>query len=293
MTIYSYSRLNTFEQCPFKFKLRYIDKIIPEVEETIESYLGRTVHSNLEWLYLMVKKGRIPSVDELITNYAKTWKENYKQEIVIVRDHLTDKDYFNKGVEFLLSYYKKHYPFDDNTLEVEKRIQINLDSFGKYKIQGYIDRLSFNKKTMEFEIHDYKTSNNMPPKEKLREDRQLGLYAIAIKNQYGEDKDVCLVWHYLAHDLKVCLRKNNGQLEQLKKETLDLIKKIESTKRFPTYVSKLCDWCEYKNICPAWTHKTFRRETQQKISPRFKTTDNLDNSEDDIIKEEEKSLDVW
>ena len=52
MVIYSHSRLSTFEQCPFKFKLRYIDKIIPEIENTIESFLGGIVHETLEWIYL-------------------------------------------------------------------------------------------------------------------------------------------------------------------------------------------------------------------------------------------------
>ena len=39
--IYSHSRLSTFEQCPFKFKLRYIDEIEPEIEKTIEAHFQR------------------------------------------------------------------------------------------------------------------------------------------------------------------------------------------------------------------------------------------------------------
>ena len=41
-------------------------------------------------------------------------------------------------------------------------------------------------------------------------------------------------------------------IEKLKKETIDLINKIESEKEFLPKKSYLCNWCEYKSICPAW-----------------------------------------
>jgi hypothetical protein len=36
----------------------------------------------------------------------------------------------------------------------------------------------------------------------------------------------------------------------LKKETLDLIKQIENETEFFSNKSVLCDWCEYKSMCP-------------------------------------------
>ena len=44
-------------------------------------------------------------------------------------------------------------------------------------------------------------------------------------------------------------KRTNSQLENLKKETIELIKKVESAKEFPRNKSALCNWCEYKNIC--------------------------------------------
>ena len=48
--IYSHSRLSTFEQCPYKYKLKYLDKIETDVPDTIETYLGSRVHETLEKL---------------------------------------------------------------------------------------------------------------------------------------------------------------------------------------------------------------------------------------------------
>ena len=76
--IYSHSRLSSFEQCNLKYKFRYIDNIIPEIEQTIETYLGGIVHKTLEWLYSEIKEKRVPSIDDVIIYYSKNWTKEYK-----------------------------------------------------------------------------------------------------------------------------------------------------------------------------------------------------------------------
>jgi putative RecB family exonuclease len=268
MLIYSYSKINTFEQCPLKFKLKYIDKIkIPT--KSVETLLGFAVHSVLEYLHNEVKTGRIPSVDEIITIYNDTWQENYDETVVvIVKKNSTKEDYFNKGIKFIMSYYTKNYPFVDNTIETEKEIFIELEE--KIKIKGFIDRLVYNKEKDEYEIHDYKTSNSMPYQEQIDNDKQLALYSIAIKELFGQDKEVYLIWHYLAHNVKIYSKRTNEQLEELKKDILKQIKEIEQTNEFPPKISRLCDWCEYKSICPALKKKEeyesmFKKEYQREL----------------------------
>ena len=275
MVIYSHSRLNTFEQCPLKFKYKYLDKI-SEDKTTIESHLGSVVHATLEWFYLLVKEKRTPSLDDVVKYYAEKWEQDFSPDIKIIKKEFTLKDYFNKGVEFLINYYTKHKPFDDNTLEVEKRILIELDEKGIYKIQGFIDRLAFNLETNQYEIHDYKTANSLPSKEQVEKDRQLALYSIAIKELFGHEKEVILIWHYLAHNQKIISKRTNEQLQNLKKETLELIEQIEATKKFPPYISKLCDWCGYKSICPAWGNHPPKQTTLKDFKVNGKEEDELD-----------------
>ncbi len=250
MVVYSHSKISAFEQCPLKFKFRYIEGIIPEIEETIESHLGKIVHNTLEWIYSQVKESRSASINDIIEYYTENWEENYKAETPIARKELTEQDYFNMGVKFLVDYFNEHAPFEDGTLECEKEIIINLDEEGKYKIRGFIDRLVYNLETEEYEIHDYKTANNLPQREKIESDRQLALYAIAVKELFGQDKEVRLIWHYLAHNKIIHSKRTNEQLEQLKKETLELVKEIESAQDFPANKSPLCDWCAFKSVCP-------------------------------------------
>ena len=251
--IYSHSRLSTFEQCPLRFKFKYIDKVIPEFEKTIEAHLGTSVHETLEWVYNEIKKEKTHSIDEIIIYYTKRWEENYNEKILIVKKRFTAKDYFNKGIKFLLDYYLKYKPFKDGTIECEKKIMIQLSE--EIKIQGFIDRLVYNSETKEYEVHDYKTANTLPTQAKMDRDRQLALYSIAVKELYGKDKKIKLIWHYLAHNQKISSSRTDNQLEELKKEILELINKIESTKEFPARKSILCNWCEYKSICPEFNKK--------------------------------------
>jgi putative RecB family exonuclease len=263
---YSHSKITMFEQCALKYKFRYIDKIIPEIKDTIETHLGGCVHSVLEWLYSQIKEQPIPTIDEVIVKYTQVWEQNYKPEFIVVKDYLTVKDYFNKGVEFLVTYYMQNKPFDDNTIELEKEVIITLDSEEGYQIQGFIDRLVYNLKSKEYEIHDYKTANSMPSQEKIDTDKQLALYALGIKEEFGQEKRVKLIWHYLAHNKRIEIKKTNVELEEIKKETIQLIKKIEGTKEFLSNKSRLCDWCGYKNICPAWGNSP----QNPKIEPKEK-----------------------
>jgi len=251
MTIYSHSRLNSFEQCPLKYKLKYIEKIKPEIEKTIESHLGTCVHDTLEWLYQKkIDSEPVPNLEEVLRYYLEKWKKDFTKDTLIVKKNLTEEDYLNKGVKFLIDYYQKHKPFSDGTIELEKKIMIILGERGEYKLTGFIDRLVYNKEKDEYEIHDYKTANALPSKEKIDRDRQLALYSIGIKDLFGKSKSMLLTWHYLAHDTQIFSRRTDLELEELKKSIIQLIDRIESTTEFPAKESVLCNWCEFKPICP-------------------------------------------
>jgi putative RecB family exonuclease len=255
MALYSHSKLSTFEQCKLKYKFRYIDKIKPDFEKTIESHLGTCVHDTLEWLYSEVLRGRIPNLDQIILKYQENWDKDPNKKFSIAQFGMKEENYFEKGVKFLIDYYLKHQPFNDGTIALEKQIYVELHPEFPHKITGFIDRLVYNKKTGEYEIHDYKTANTLPDKEKIETDRQLALYSIAIKQKYETDKPILLTWHYLNHNIQIFSRRTNEQLEELKKDIINLINEIEQTKEFSANVSKLCNWCEYNQSCPKFSKK--------------------------------------
>ena len=137
MTIYSHSRLSTFEQCPQKYDFKYIKKIPKDFDNSIEAFLGSKVHDTLEWVYKQTE--RELNLDDVIKYFVELWNREYKSDIKIVKADVTTETYFNKGIKFLINYYLKHTPFKDNTIETEKKIFITLDGNREYLMMGYID----------------------------------------------------------------------------------------------------------------------------------------------------------
>lgn len=250
--LYSHSRLSAFEQCPLKFKLQYIDKAEAVQEEGIEAFLGSRAHEALEKLYQDLAHARLLGLKELLEFYNNEWKKNWNDQIVIVKKDYTEKDYRKMGERFLTDYYKRYEPFDqERTIGLEQKVKVKLDE--TRTLIGYIDRLVYVGKGV-YEVHDYKTNSNLPLQEYQENDRQLALYAIAVREGYKDAKDVRLVWHFLAFDKKIVVEKTVKQLEQLKKDTVGLIKKIEAEKDFKPRTSKLCGWCKFRPTCPQWKH---------------------------------------
>jgi len=254
MTVYSHSRLSCFEQCSHKYKLNYIDRVETEVEESIETFLGSMVHETLEKLYKDLKFKKANSLEDLISYFHEIWDDNWDDSIVIVKEEYGPDNYQGMGEKFISDYCKRYHPFNqEKTIALEERILINLDEEGDYQLQGYIDRLT-EKSDGFYEIHDYKTNSRLPLPDYIENDRQLALYAIGVKNRYPDCCDVRLVWHFLAFDKEIVSTRTDEDLDNLKKETIDLIDRIESEYKFPANPSNLCDWCEYKPVCRQWSH---------------------------------------
>ena len=252
---YSNSKLWLYENCPEAYKVKYIEKTFPDLPKSVELFLGDFVHQSLEWLYLKRKEGENVELDELIRHFAENWNDNMSEDIRVRRGKL--EDYFNKGIKFLVDYYEKHKPFDENTIEVEKKICFPLDEDGEYEIIGYIDRIVLTPDG-KYEVHDYKTNKYMKKQKEVDEDRQLAFYHIGLKNLFGEDIDVELIWHFLNFNEDIHSKRSDEKLEKLKIETLELIKKIENTTEWPACGRDWCDWCAYKKS----------QETKEEIDER-------------------------
>jgi len=253
MPIYSHSQLSKYEECPLKYKLYYRDKVRRETEG-IESFLGLMVHETLRKCYDDLRFIKVNSLSDLLAYYNKIWRENWHDSIFIIRKDLTPEHYRALGEKLIETYYKRYSPFDaDITIGTEVSLNFPLDENNKYRMRGYIDRLS---RTQDgaHEIHDYKTSAYLPSQEDADKDRQLGLYHIGIQKRWPDVENIKLVWHYLAFDLELVSQRTPEAISSLAQDTIKLIDEIESARDFPPRESRLCDWCEYPDLCPRRKH---------------------------------------
>lgn len=247
---YSHSRIDVFYQCKLRYKLQYVDGISPE-RESIETFMGSQVHKALYKLYRDLQLSQIDTKKELTRSYRDGWENNWHRGVFVTRRGFKPRDYRDKGELFVGSFYDHHYPFDDGiTVLLEESIVFPLDSEGKYHIHGVIDRL-VDKSNGRYEIHDYKTSKNLPEQRVLDSDRQLAIYQLAVQHSFPDMRDIDLVWHYLAFNKELRSRRSDKELEDLKIRIMSMIEIIENSDRYEANKSPLCGWCNYSHICPA------------------------------------------
>jgi putative RecB family exonuclease len=253
MTTYSHSKLAKFENCPRAYKFAYIEK--PEVEEfkTVDAFTGLRVHEVLQRLHDDLKYEKHNSLDDLLAYYNELWERNWSNEVKILREGITPENYKQVGERCIRDYYLRYEPFDQGrTVATELLVTIEIEG---YKLRGFIDRLAAFPDGL-YEIHDYKTSQRLPPQRILDTDRQLALYQVGIQQRWKDVNRVDLVWHYLAFDRELRSERTGEQLEELKQSVLSLIGRIERAEELDDFPTKrsYCNWCEFRDICPEWAH---------------------------------------
>lgn len=253
MTTYSHSKLGTFQQCKFKYKLQYIDKVKVDVPDTIETFMGKLVHETLEKLYKDLNYQKLNSKEELLQLFEERWKEEWDDKIIVAKEEYSADNYKEMGKKFVSDYYEHYKPFNQFTvIGLETQDLFELNNGRSYHVR--IDRFCCDKEG-NYYICDYKTNNQLKVQEELDEDRQLAMYSLWVKQKYPDAKSVKLMWYFLAFDKEMLSERSDEQLLKLQAETEALINEVERCTEFPTEASTLCSWCKFQQLCPAFKHK--------------------------------------
>ena len=254
-TLYSHSRLSSYENCPFQYKLRYVDQVQAPLGTTIEAFVGSRVHDALEWLYRLARDGRVATKEELVQKYQALWKAKWEDQIRVIKQELEVEHYRSNGQKWVEQYWDRYQPFDQGiTIDLECKVFIDLPGGGK--VMGYIDRLE-KVGNKHFVIHDYKTSGKLPTPHATKNDRQLALYMLGIKQRYPDLKKIELVWHFVRFDEDVWSQRTDEQLQKMAEQTASLIETVDAAvarRDLPTKTSALCDWCEFRPLCPEFAN---------------------------------------
>ncbi len=300
--VYSHSRLETFSNCPLRFKYQYVERVDVPKLESVEAFLGTRVHETLEQHYKNIMMGKMWTRDEYLAYFADIWKRLMPPDLNIVNKQYSEEDYYQQGVRSLADYWDHYHPFDsEKTIALEKRIYMNLDDGDSYRFQGFVDRIS---KTPDgvWQIRDYKTKRSLPTIEEAQKDRQLALYQLGLQKMWADTERVELIWHYLLFDEEVKITKERADLEKTRIDTIHVIQQVENALEnddFPYRESALCEWCDYFEICPAKKHlakvralppEEFKREHGVELVDRYSELKNEKRQIDMQLKVIEEEL---
>ena len=229
---YSFSKIQTFEQCPLKFKYRYIDHIPVPDDKTLPLERGIFLHLMMEYqgdLNKVKENSEYKSLtllNEEIENELINIYNNFKKTKVY--DYLHTIDIVGNEIPIGL------------TKTLENTTYSDPDAL----FRGKVDYVGIDKKRDLLVISDWK-SGAFRSRQNYE---QLMYYSIYFFNEIPYDK-ILIIYSYLEQfkTNKVILERKN--LEKYKKVLLKNIIKVEKEKSFEKIESNLCRYCPYFKIC--------------------------------------------
>ena len=244
---WSYSRLNTFLQCPYQFYLKYI---YGDVESPMFfSEYGGLIHS----IFAAYYRGEIPKADAL-----NSYLTRFQEETVGAHPSPEIKtSYFKQGIDCM----KALSPIDGKVLDVEKKVFFD---FGNRRFVGFID-LIHEDSDGALCVLDHKSRMLKPRSKRTKPTktddeldaylRQLYLYSIPVARDFGRPPDYLEFNCYRSGEL---IREpfQEEALEETKQWALNTIDAIGRERDWNPnidywpchYLCGFCDQCEYAQI---------------------------------------------
>ena len=241
--IWSYSRIEAFNDCPYRFFLRYI-KRFKETDKFYASY-GSFIHKLLEQYY----KGELKK-DEMLTTFLL----DFQKEVRGIRPkETTVQKYINAGCEYLKSFK----PFPYKMIDVEKRAEFKIED---YSFIGFIDYLGeedgklyvIDNKSRDLKPRSGRATPTVKDKELDSMLKQLYIYSAAIEQEYGMLPEA-LCFNCFRTGVFIKEQFDKLKYEEAKRWAIESIERISETEDFEPnreffscfYICGVSDHCEY------------------------------------------------
>lgn len=240
--VWSFSRLNSFHQCPYQFKLQYIDCI--KGENNFFAEYGTNIHEILE----KFSKGEA-EIYELSSIYEERYGDIVVHSAPPNKYVDLNQTYYDSGLDYLNNFEG----FGDyEILGVEEEFLFEVDDI---KVKGFIDLLVKDKDD-NLHVIDHKSSDPKSAKSKKAQEywKQMTLYSIPVFEKYGVYPKQLHInafrkqqWFTVDFDIKV--------VDEVKKWVVDTVSEIIREEKFAPlsdgyFCNFLCNFrngqCEYK-----------------------------------------------
>ena len=241
------SRASDFKHCPQLFKFRAIDRL-PE-PTTVYQARGTTAHLALQRLYDRPAAERTPEL--LYDLFRKAWAEVRITEFEGLFETVEEERAWGlESLALLANYFTVEDPTQVEPIDRELDMLEDLDGS---VIRGILDRME-ETPDGRLVISDYKTGKAPPEQYALPAFFALKIYALLIRRRTGRTPNAVKLI-YLNGPTVYEINVTDGQLDAMDRQLRALWAAINTAitqDRFPPRVSKLCEWCSFQDICPAF-----------------------------------------
>jgi len=244
------SSINTYRECPQKFKFSRIDRI--SEPPTWFTHLGTFVHEVLEHLYQLDAAERTIEAIKVLARQrweASGWEAQVQQ---LEKPQGNIVDFKKQAFVCMENLWKVEDPTVTEPMGMEHEVVADVDGV---TLKGFIDRFHVDESNGLFVIGDYKTGKVKDRRYNTEDEIFFQLMAYALMLQEVEQEETSRVeLLYLKTGVRdaipvtpVKLAIARGTIVETKEGVDDACAKGE----FACNVTKLCDWCYFKPQCPA------------------------------------------
>jgi putative RecB family exonuclease len=244
------SRASDFKHCPQLFKFKAIDHI--EMPPTVYQARGTTAHLALQRLFDLPAPERTP--ERLFDLFRQAWEELKPAEFsALFADVEEERAWGIESLAILANYFGVE---DPTALEPLDRELDMTESLGDMTIRGILDRME--EEDDGLVITDYKTGKAPPERYAIPAFFALKIYALLIRRRIGRTA-VRLRLMYLNGPTVYEIPVTDPQLDAMERQLealWDAINRAITRDDFPARPGTLCDWCQYRDLCPAFADET-------------------------------------
>lgn len=243
------SRANDYQQCPLLYRLRSIDRL-PE-PKTVPQVKGNLVHAVLEEMHGQPRTQR--EYPAAVKRLKPTWermcaKDDELNQLVPEEETY---DFLVDCRTLLRGYFEMENPKGFDADEIEMYVNTVLPN--GVPVRGFIDRVDV-APTGEVRVVDYKTGKKPLPRYSASAKFQMKFYALVYWRLFQVIPAQLRLMYLKVLD-SMYLQPSKEELEYFERDLGELWGKIEADGRtgdFRPRTSKLCGWCSFQDICPAF-----------------------------------------
>ncbi len=245
------SRAADFKQCPLLFRFRTIDRL--EGPPSPAAARGTLVHAVLEHLFDLPAEHR--TTEAALGLIEPRWRalvEERPELASMVEDDetLTEESWLAAARPLVEQWFDLE---DPTRLEPEARelyVETEVDGL---TLRGYVDRLDV-AADGAMRVVDYKTGRSPSELFEAKALFQMKFYALVLWRMRGEiPRQLQLV--YLGNGEVVRYAPDERDLlavERTVRAIWDAVVRAAKSGDWRPRTSKLCDWCDFRDLCPAW-----------------------------------------
>ena len=236
----SFSRVDTYQTCPLKFRFAYVDGL-PTAPSPQLSW-GSSIHGALETWWVQ-KLPEPPPVEVLLQALYDHWDD--EGFAGMARDEKLR--WYRHAQEVLRRHHARHVATYTPAMATEQWFELDLGD--GVEVVGAIDHVTPTG-SGGFGVVDWKTNRRAKTRQQVAGSLQLAVYTLAAAHLWGRQPD-WVALEFVVPGVRVTVDRADIDTDGALADIRAVAARVRA-QAFGPSPSRLCPWCDWRGLCPAF-----------------------------------------